>query len=102
MGFRSVGDFLSDSILNIAGSKLRDYTRIRLRWKEIVGASVAANASPKKFENGILKVGVKNSIWLQEMILYKYKIISNYKKSNLVIKDIIFFLNSGDNHGGRF
>jgi hypothetical protein len=101
MAFKSVSDYLSEVILQIAGNKYRNYAQIRLRWQEIVGASVAANATPRNFDNGILKVSVKNNIWLQEMVLYKYKIISTYKKFDLPIKDIIFFLNSGRNHWGN-
>ncbi|MCF7918915.1 MAG: DUF721 domain-containing protein [Candidatus Cloacimonetes bacterium] len=101
MGWKAVGGFISEAVLHIAGQKLHDYTLVRLRWQEVVGATVARNASPRKLENGILKVGVKNSIWLQEMILYKYKIISSYKRYGLPIKDIIFFLNTTNNEQGN-
>lgn len=92
MSIRSLGDILNKAILNIAGEKYRNYTRILLQWKNIVGEKVAENSSPAHFNNGILKVAVKNSIWMQEMILYKYRIISSYKKKGIQIKDIIFYL----------
>ena len=92
MAIKSLGDILYNTILNIAGEKYRNYTRILLQWNKIVGEKVAEKSSQANFNNGILKVAVKNSIWMQEMILYKYKIISSYKKKGIQIEDIIFYL----------
>lgn len=100
MAFKAVGKFLNDTLLQIAGEKYRDFTRCSVYWRNIVGNSTAENALPYKLENGILKVGVKNSIWLQELILYKFKIINAYRKRGIQIKDIIFFINSDNQSRG--
>ncbi len=95
MSFHTAGHFLNDLIIRLAGEKFRDYSTILLGWKKIVGKTVADKAKPVKFEHGVLKVAVNNNVWLQELILYKHKIRSRYrKKYNLEIKDIIFFINS--------
>lgn len=100
MAIKALSDIIGNAILNIAGDKYRDYTRILMLWRRIVGKKVADNASPARLDNGVLKVAVKNSIWMQEMILYKYKIIATYKKHGLLIKDIIFFLDVSQNKWG--
>lgn len=93
MAFQSTGKLLESLIIRIAGEKLRDFSYILLGWKDIVGKIVADKAKPVKYENGILKVAVRNNIWLQELILYKYKIKAQFRKRyQLEIKDIIFFI----------
>jgi predicted nucleic acid-binding Zn ribbon protein len=95
MSFQSAGNFLNDLIYRLAGEKLRDYSTILLAWKNIVGKPVAGKAKPVKFENGVLSVAVTNSVWLQELILYKHKIRSKYRlRHNIEIRDIIFYINS--------
>jgi len=95
MSFHTTGQFLNNLITRLAGERFKEYSIILLGWKNIVGKLVADKAKPVNFEHGILKVAVTNNVWLQELILYKHKIRSQYrKKHNLEIKDIIFFINS--------
>jgi predicted nucleic acid-binding Zn ribbon protein len=95
MGFKSTSNFLNDLVISLAGEELRDYSIILIGWKNIVGRIVADKAKPVNINNGVLKVAVRNNIWLQELILYKHKIRSQYKKKHgLDLKDIIFYVNT--------
>jgi len=36
-------------------------------WDDVVGAPISKNAKPSRIRNGILRVTVSDSIWLQEL-----------------------------------
>jgi len=85
---------LTDTILQrIAGDKFAGFLSILRHWQDIVGDLLAERSCPVKFENQVLYVGVKNSTWMQELILTKQRIIDAYlHKLKLEIRDIIFLI----------
>lgn len=61
-------------------------------WAEVVGASIAHNATPEKVEHGVLYIRTKSSAWRQELQLRKQEIIKqlNTAVQHSAIKDIWF------------
>ncbi len=61
-------------------------------WAEIVGTDAAAASEADKVVNGVLHVSVIHSVWSQELILLKGKILPklNAKLGGRFIKDIRF------------
>jgi len=62
---------LKDVLSGIFSEGILPFTRDDLRiwevWAEVVGPAVAANARPARIKNGVLRVAVSDSIWLQEL-----------------------------------
>ncbi len=61
-------------------------------WAEVVGTDAAAASEAEKVVNGVLHVSVVHSVWSQELILLKGKILPklNAKLGGRFIKDIRF------------
>lgn len=56
-------------------------------WPEVVGLQIAAKAKAIMFENGVLFVWVRDSVWAQHLSLQKKQIISSlnkYVKTNIL------------------
>lgn len=74
-----------------AGRHLKAY-RVLTEWNDIVGDVIARNTEVVRVDNGILYIRVKNSVWRNELVFQKGKIIEkiskDYKDSE--IKDIFF------------
>ncbi|MBS3898235.1 MAG: DUF721 domain-containing protein [Dethiobacter sp.] len=50
-------------------------------WSEVVGWQIAAKAKATMFENGILFVWVRDSVWAQHLSLQKKQIIGSLNKA---------------------
>jgi predicted nucleic acid-binding Zn ribbon protein len=51
--------------------------RFILHWDKIVGEVVAQRSKPECLRNGVLVVRVIDSVWAQELIFHKQKILKN-------------------------
>jgi len=49
---------------------------LHMKWLEIAGPLLAGNASPLKFRNGVLTIGVRNHSWAQELQMSKPALLS--------------------------
>ncbi|MCB9029772.1 MAG: DUF721 domain-containing protein [Deltaproteobacteria bacterium] len=86
-------DSVLDSALGRYGIK-EDLARYKfvLKWKEIVGDSIARFSKPECIRQGTLVVKVKDSAWAQELAFQKGIIIQRLNKhldENLI--DDVFF-----------
>jgi predicted nucleic acid-binding Zn ribbon protein len=73
------------------GARLREFELMSL-WDDVVGEQLSGAARPEFIKNGRMFVVTKNSVWSNELNLYKGDIISrlNKKMGSPVLKDIIF------------
>ena len=95
MGLFPTGNKLKSIVYQIAGKENSDIVTIALGWKKIVGSLLAERASIRKLEKRNLFIAVNNNVWMQELILRKYQIISEIKfRLHIELRDIIFFLNN--------
>lgn len=93
MNFRKAGDALSNLIYGIAGDKFKDFVKVYIGWKKIVGKTLSEHSKVKNIKDGVLFVGVSNSVWLQELLLLKKKIIKDLNNNlDIPIKEIVFYL----------
>lgn len=71
MSARETVSSLKDVLDGIFNDGTLPFTRDDLRiwdiWAEVVGPAVAANARPARIKNGVLRITVSDSIWLQEL-----------------------------------
>lgn len=68
--------------------------KLWMKWREVVGDSIADHSEPVGLQNGMLYVWVKSSVWMQQMFFMKSQIknsIHNKFKKGF-IKDIRFTL----------
>lgn len=67
--FNSTAEVLHNLLQDKAGPVSDQYLRWKLwlSWKDVVGATVADNAEPIAYHNGVLWLCVKNSVWMQQM-----------------------------------
>ena len=66
-----------------------NYERLFTDWKSIVGKSIAKQCIPKRVEDGVLIIEVKNSIWKHELALKHLelkKLITKELNSNFIKK----------------
>jgi hypothetical protein len=72
-------------------TKVKSYEALEV-WDRVVGEYISKNTMPKTIINRILYVNVKNSLWMQELILMKNGFINSINKymGMEVIKDIHF------------
>ena len=54
---------------------------LRKGWREIAGPLLAGNASPLKFRNGVLTIGVRNHSWAQELQMAKPVLLSKITRA---------------------
>ncbi|MFO7809781.1 MAG: DUF721 domain-containing protein [Candidatus Delongbacteria bacterium] len=88
-----------DSVLNSLSStntklvKLKVIVRVLKAWRSAVGEKLSKITEVIKFENEILYIKVKSSVWRNEFFHIENEIKEKLKKDlrNIKIKKIIFF-----------
>lgn len=67
--FNTSAEVLQKLLEGKAGPVSDQYMRWKLwlSWKEIVGPTVAENAEPISYHQGVLWLCVRNSVWMQQM-----------------------------------
>lgn len=68
--FKTSAEVLQRLLEDKAGPVSDQYLRWKLwlAWTDVVGPTVAENAEPISYKNGILWLCVKNSVWMQQMM----------------------------------
>ncbi|MFP5518906.1 MAG: DUF721 domain-containing protein [Bdellovibrionia bacterium] len=68
------------------------------KWPEVVGPTIAKNAEPVAYKNGILFLWVKNSTWMQQMVFLRDQIQTtiNQKMNQNFVRSIRFTLDRRD------
>lgn len=68
------------------------------KWPEVVGPTIAQNAEPVAYKNGILFLWVRNSAWMQQMVFLRDQIQTtiNQKMEQNFVKSIRFTLDRKD------
>ena len=96
MALTSVKSSIKDLLFQIAGEDKKDFVLINLAWKRIVGKIIADKSFVLSQKEDVLFIGVKNNIWMQELVLQKDFLLQELNKviSNNKIKQIIFTLKS--------
>jgi predicted nucleic acid-binding Zn ribbon protein len=93
MKLSRAGNAIQALVLRIAGADNQDLVAIAWSWRRIVGSLLADRTEIVKMENKILFIAVNNSVWMQELILQKYRIIGAIRrKTGVTLSDIIFFI----------
>ena len=86
-------DDIIKSVLNSAGllSKIKE-ADIMQKWSDIAGENIAQKAKPIKIHDKKLYLKVESSIWRNELIFHKEKLMEEIEKKagNRLINDIIF------------
>jgi len=88
-----IKDLLDDAFKNSnITSRLKENMVFPL-WPSIVGSKIASNTKPERLENGVLKVSVSGSAWLQQLTFMKSDILKSYRDfiGSDLIKDIRFY-----------
>jgi hypothetical protein len=95
MDLNHTGSSIRELVYNIAGDKFKDFVTIAFGWKKIVGSILAQRSFVEKLDNKVLFISVHNNVWMQELILRKSELISDFNsKMNIHIEDIVFFIKS--------
>lgn len=99
--FHSLGEILA----SLSGPKglpfdLKD-AEIWQVWEEVVGPVIASNARPSLIRNGVLTIGVRQPIWLQELKFMAEDIRGklNERLGREAVRDIRFKLISVQGRG---
>lgn len=80
-------------LYQLGGEKYRLFLDVYRAWKPIVGDLLAERSYPFKYERGVAYIGVKNSTWMQELILLKHNIINQYNHTyHIPVHEIVFML----------
>lgn len=81
-------------LFQIVGEDKKDFVLINLAWKKIVGKIIADKSYVLSLKENILFIGVKNNIWMQELLLQKEFLMEELNKvvSKVRIEQIIFTL----------
>lgn len=68
------------------------------KWPEVVGATIAQNAEPVAFKNGILFLWVRHSAWMQQLMFMREHMLKtiNQKMGHNYVKSIRFTLDRHD------
>lgn len=74
-GFTPLHQILKNELVGLAKGKFATTWNIESRWHELVGKVVAEQSNVLFVKNGILHVGVKNSVWMHELGFMKAKIL---------------------------
>lgn len=72
-----IGDILESALKSFRPSADIGMTRIWDMWSVSVGDTIAREAKPGAFKDGILIVHVSSSVWLQQLTFLKQDMISN-------------------------
>lgn len=67
-----------------------DESTLRLKWSTFVGERIGANTRPHSLRDGLLKVIVGNSAWLNELSFLRGELISKVNKGlgRRVVKEV--------------
>lgn len=67
---KSSSDVLESILQNSKNGLSDQFMRWKVwrKWDEIVGPTISAQSAPVGYNNGILYIWVKNSVWMQEML----------------------------------
>ncbi len=100
--FNRIKNNISSVIFKIGGKKYHDLIVIALSWKDVVGPIMAEHSFVVKYVNYTLYVGVSQSVWLQEFVLNKQRLLNDLnnavkKDLSAEIKNIIFILREKKN-----
>lgn len=68
--------------------------KLWMKWKDVVGDSIAQNSEPVGLQHGVLYIWVKSSVWMQQMFFLKTQIKNsiNQKFKKGYVRDIRFTL----------
>jgi hypothetical protein len=68
--FKTGAEVLQSLLQEKAGGPVSDQFlrwKLWLSWKDVVGPTVAENAEPISYKDGVLWLCVRNSVWMQQM-----------------------------------
>lgn len=68
--FKTSAEVLQSLLVEKAGGQVSDQFlrwKLWLSWKDVVGPTVAENAEPISYKDGVLWLVVRNSVWMQQM-----------------------------------
>ena len=67
--FKTSAEVLHKLLEDKAGPVSDQYLRWKLwlSWKDVIGPTVAENAEPISYNQGVLWLWVRNSVWMQQM-----------------------------------
>ncbi|MBF0411725.1 MAG: DUF721 domain-containing protein [Desulfamplus sp.] len=87
-----ISDIINSILKNIRTSSDTNMTEIWELWQNSVGETIAKEAKPGAFKDGILIVHVSSSVWIQHLNFLKKDIIMqlNGVLKYEVVKDIRF------------
>jgi hypothetical protein len=91
--FTHIGKVIENFIKNLSTQGFSREIKIGILWNKAVGSILSQKTLINKLENDILFVNVENSVWLQELVLQKSKILDRINKKLPLqdkIQDIIF------------
>lgn len=90
--FNTGAEVLHKLLEDKAGPVSDQYLRWKLwlNWKDVVGATVAENAEPVSYRQGVLWLWVRNSVWMQQMtfMLEPIKSSINQKFKSDFVKEV--------------
>lgn len=90
--FKTSAEVLQRLLEDKAGPVSDQYLRWKLwlAWADVVGPTVAENAEPISYRNGVLWLCVKNSVWMQQMtfMLEPIKASVNQKFREGFVKEV--------------
>jgi predicted nucleic acid-binding Zn ribbon protein len=85
-----VGDALNKMLKSLGLDKYAKQAEAAQVWPEVVGERIAEVTQVVTVENGVMRVSVRDSLWIQELSFLKNEIISrlNERLGDEIIKDI--------------
>ena len=93
--FKAVSELTSEIVFRLGAEKYSGFITAFMSWKEVVGELLASHSHPFRLENKTLLVAVRNNTWMQELVLLKPRIITQYKS---ILEDgigeIVFLISS--------
>ncbi len=82
-------------LYRIAGEENRDFLTLCIHWKKVVGDLIAERSFVDRFENGTLHIGVENSVWMQELVLDRKRLLANLNaQTDVKVEELVFFIRS--------
>ncbi|MFC1495978.1 DUF721 domain-containing protein [Candidatus Margulisiibacteriota bacterium] len=82
--------------------QLMDGANLVLRWDQIVDDTIAKETRALKYQNGVIFVEVSCSVWANELIFLKRKLIDNLNRNleKPIVRDVKFLV-KGVKYGKR-
>lgn len=85
-GFSTIGDILGKLFSNPKwDSKAKQYSLWK-EWKNLVGSTIANQATPLRWAKNRLVVGVKDSCWLMELKMIEKEIVEKIRQASPDLK----------------